>query len=95
MSRCRAAALHPLADALHDELRFVALVERGIEPDRLALVAAGPEVLAEAAAVVRDQRVRGVQDVAGRAVVLLEAAQLRRESRAELLQVLDARAAPA
>ena len=33
----RAAVARPVADALHDEVRFVALVERGVEPDRLAL----------------------------------------------------------
>jgi hypothetical protein len=59
MSLARAAALHPFADALHDEVGLVALVERGIELDRLAFLATGPEVLAETPAVVRDQRVRG------------------------------------
>ncbi len=72
-----AAAVRPVADALDDEVRFVALVERGVQLDRLALGAAGPEVLAEAAGVVRDQRVGGIEDRRGRAIVLLEADQLR------------------
>ena len=49
---------------------------------RLALLAAGPQVLAEPAGVVADERVGGGEDVAGRAIVLLEAEHLHaRESR--------------
>ena len=47
--------------------------------------AGGPEVLAEPAGVVGDQRVRRIEDVAGGAIVLLEAEQLRvRKVAAEL-----------
>ena len=68
----RAAALDPVADAVHDEIRLVALVERGVQLDPLAVLAAGPQILAEAAGVVRDERVGGFEDRAGRAVILLE-----------------------
>ena len=47
------------------------------ELDALAVRAFGPQILAEAPGVVRDQRVRRLQDVARGAVVLLEAEQLR------------------
>ena len=33
----RAALVHPVADAVHDELGFVALVERGVQLDALAV----------------------------------------------------------
>ena len=69
----RDALAHQFADLLDDETR---LVEIGIafeDADRLALAGIGPQVLAEALAVVLDQRVGGGQDVAVRAVVLLEA----------------------
>ena len=92
----RAALRHPLLDAVQHELGLVALVERGVEADRLARAAARPQVLAEAPRVVGDQGVGGLQDVAGRAVVLLEAHQLGvREVLAEGAQVLDPRTAPA
>ncbi len=79
-----------------DELGLVALVVGAEEADRRALAFAGPELLADAAAVVADDGVGGVEDVAGRAVVLLEPEQLHVvEILAVLLQVLDPRAAPA
>ena len=88
--------LDPVANAIHDEIRLVALVERGIQLDALAVGAAGPQILAEAPGVVRDERVGGFQYGAGRAVVLLELDELRlRIVAAELVQILDARAAPA
>src|SRR2546429_333464 len=89
----RRSARHPLADTMRDELRLVALVEGGVEADRLAARAAGPEFLAEAAGVVGDEPVGRFQDSAGGAVVLLEAEQLRRRVvAAELLEVPGARA---
>jgi len=79
---------------VRDELRLVALVEGGVQPDGLAAGAAGPQVLTEAGRVVCDQAVGGLEDVGGGAVILLEAEQLRlRVIAAELLQVLRARAA--
>src|SRR5580704_7705940 len=90
------AALHAvgdvLADAVGDELRLVALVEGGVELDRLTTRAAGPELLAEAVGVVRDQAVGGLENGAGRAVVLLELEEQRsRVIAAEVLQILRAR----
>ena len=85
-----------LAHALDDVARFVLLVVRGIDLDRRAGRALGPELLAEPIGIVRDDRVRGGEDVAGRAVVLLEADRLRaRKIAQEKMHVLDARAAPA
>src|SRR5690606_37775422 len=66
------AAIHPLANAVDVEVRFVALVERGVELDRLAALPARPEILPEPSAVVADERVCGIENVAGRSVVLLE-----------------------
>ena len=92
----RAAVSHPFADAIHDEVGLVALVEGRIQLDALAVRAAGPQRLAEPAIVVRDQRVRRLENIAGGAIVLLQLVQHRlREIAAELLQVLHARAAPA
>src|SRR5690606_29024710 len=81
-----APVLRPLADAVDHEVGFVALVERHVELDGLTALAAGPQILTQATAVVADQRVGGIQDVAGRAIVLLESKQLRvRIVAAELL----------
>ncbi len=92
----RAAAVAPLADPLHDEVRLIALVEGGVQADLFAARAVRPEVLAEPAGVVRDERVRRLEDGARGAVVLLEAVELRvGEVAPELLHVLHARAAPA
>ena len=92
----RATLVHPFADAVHDELGLVALVERGVQPDAFAVAARGPQVLAEAPGVVGDQRVRGLEDVAGGAVVLLQAVHLRgRVVARETREVLHARTAPA
>src|SRR5579864_5973146 len=78
-----------LTDAMADELRLVALVESTVELDRLTARAAGPELLAEAGGVVRDQAVGGIEDGAGGAVVLLETEELRaRVVAAEILHVL-------
>ena len=48
-------------------------LKAAVQLDRLAARAARPELLAEAAGVVRDEAVGGLEDGAGRAVVLLEA----------------------
>src|ERR1700741_645409 len=74
---------------MRDELGLVALVEGGVEPDRLTARAARPQVLAEARGVVGNQTVGGREDIGGGAVVLLEAEQLcLAVVAAELLQVL-------
>ena len=58
----RAAARHPFADAVDHEIRFVALIEGRIELDALAVLAAGPQGLAEPAGIVRDQGVGRLQE---------------------------------
>ena len=75
--RRRHAVAHQFADFLDHEAR---LVEVGIgfeSADRLALAGVGPQVLAQALAVVLDDGVGGGQDVAVRAVVLLQANDVR------------------
>ena len=96
MSLALLSAGDVLAHALDHEARLVLLVVRGVHLDRRAGRAGGPQLLAEPVRIVRDHRVRGGEDVAGRAVVLFEADGLRaREIAQEMLHVLDARAAPA
>ncbi len=74
--------------ALHhvdDERGLVDVGRRRVRAYRLALAVHGPQVLAEPRLVVPDQRVRRVEDVAMRAVVLFELDQLhRRVGRAEI-----------
>ena len=90
------ALVHPFADAVDDEIGLVAFVEGRVEADALAVLAAGPQRLAEPAGIVRDQRIRGLEYRAGRAVVLFQFVERRRGKVAlELVQVLDPRAAPA
>ena len=83
-------------DRLDYVARLVVLVEGGVQADRLAVAAVGPQLLAEAPVVVGDQRVGGLEDAGGGAVVLLQADQLGiGEVATELLDVLDLGAAPA
>ncbi|EMH76398.1 hypothetical protein EHI8A_126200 [Entamoeba histolytica HM-1:IMSS-B] len=89
------ALLELAFDGLDDVARLVVLVEAGIEGDGLAFTGIGPQLLAEAAEVVGDQAVGGLEDGVGGAVVLLQADDLGREVLVELLDVLDLGAAPA
>ena len=66
---------------IDDERGLVEIRRRRERPDRLALVVARPQVLAEARLVVLDERIGGVEDVAVRAVVLLELDELDRHVR--------------
>ena len=96
MSLALAVAGDVFAHALDHVARFVLLVVRRVQLDRRAGRAGGPQLLAEPVRIVRDDRVRGGEDVAGRAVVLFEADRLRaRKIAQEKMHVLDARAAPA
>ena len=70
--RMPATPVQVLAQTVGDELRLVVLVERGIELDRLAFAAVGPQILAEAVGVLGDQSVGGLENGAGGAVVLFE-----------------------
>src|SRR3546814_7498309 len=67
-----------LAHAVDDEVGFVVLVECSVQLDCFAVVAVGPQFLAEPAGVLRNQAVGGAEDGAGRAVVLFEADRLAR-----------------
>ena len=63
------------AQRLHlfdDEGRFLEIGGRFVQPQRFAAALGGPQVLAQTLAVVADQRVGRVQDVALAAVVLLQ-----------------------
>ena len=62
----------PLADAFDHELRFVLFVIRGVDADRFALAAVGPQVFAHAGAVVRYQRIRGFENIAAGTVILFQ-----------------------
>src|SRR3989344_3735288 len=68
----RMAARHPVLDAVHHEARLVEIGIAGVELERFAFLARGPQVLAEAAGVVADDRVGGLENGAGGAVVLFE-----------------------
>ncbi len=84
-----------LADLAGDEPRLGVLVGHFDDADRCAHAARGPQVLALAAAVVGDHGVRHVEDLRGRAVVLLEADHLGVGVVAlELEDVADVGAAP-
>ncbi len=73
----RAAAIHPFADAVDHEVGFIALVERGVKFYAVAVRAAGPQVLAEAAGIVGDERVGGLENGAGGPVVLFQLVEHR------------------
>ena len=68
----RVALVDPVTQAADDEIRFVTFVIGRVDPDRLALGALGPQVLAQPSSVVRDDRIGRVQDRRRRAVVLFE-----------------------
>ena len=83
-------------DLLADEARLLLVVPQGRDAHPAAVLALGPERLAEARAVVRDQARGGAQDVPGRAVVALEPHHARaREILLEAQDVADLGAAPA
>ena len=91
-----AAIAYPLPRPLHRVTGLVHLVVGRIQVDRVALPGLGPQLLADAVRVVFDHRIGRGQDVAGGAVVLLQADGLRaREVLQEALYVLDLGPAPA
>ncbi len=92
----QAALFLPVLEAADHEAGLVHLVEGGVQRDRLALGALGPQLLAQALRVVGDDAVGGFEDVGGGAVVLLEANGLGALIVGqEALDVLDLGAAPA
>src|SRR5258708_14674312 len=87
----------PLArlDLVADPARLLLAVPHAPQHDALALVERGPQGLAEPALVLRYEARGGGEDVRGRAVVLLEADDLRaREVALEAQDVADLGAAP-
>ena len=85
-----------LADDLGDVLGLVGLAGGGVVVDLGAVAVFGPQRLALAAVVVLDDRVGGVQDVGGGAVVLLQADGLcALEMLLEVEDILDGGAAEA
>ncbi|MEA3219929.1 MAG: hypothetical protein OZX49_01025 [Immundisolibacter sp.] len=92
----RVAGGGPGLDLLDHEAGLVLLVVGGVQADRFAAAGVGPQVLAQALAVVGDQGIGGGQDGAGGAVVLFQADDLDvRELALELAHVLHLGAAPA
>src|SRR5690606_23846260 len=90
-----AGALQRL-DLVGDDARLLLAVPEAAQRDLLAAVAGRPQRFAEPAAIARDQARRRAQDVAGRAVVLLEPNNARAgEVLLELEDVADLGAAPA
>src|SRR4051812_15375839 len=90
----REALLHQQRDLGGDVAGLGVLVLDLDRADRVALAELRPEVLLLALAVVADDAVRGVEDVLGRAVVLLERDRVRaREVVLELEDVADVGAA--
>jgi hypothetical protein len=83
-------------DLLADEARLLLVVPEARDAHPLARVALGPQRLAKARAIVRDQPRGGAQDVAGRAVVALQAHHFGAgEVLLEAQNIADLGAAPA
>ena len=90
------AVSNALLNALDNKARLILLIEAGIQGNRVAFVAVGPQLLAQAPGVVADQRVGRLEDGRSRAVVLLQTDHLGvRVVGLELLNVFDSRPAPA
>src|SRR5690606_19576017 len=83
-------------DLLADEARLLLVVPQGRDAHALAHLALGPEGLAQARTVARDQARGGAQNVPGRAVVALQADHPgARKVLLEAQDVADLGAAPA
>ena len=92
----RALPFDQALDGLDHIARFIVFVVGGVERQRLAFAHVGPQLLAQAPAVVGDQRVGSLEDAASGAVVLLQTDHLGvREVGGVLVNVLDLGAAPA
>ena len=92
----RGARVDEPLDLRRDPARLLAVTLELPDLDLVALFLVGPEVLLEAAAVVLDDRVGGVEDRLSRAVVLLELDDAGvGEVLLEVEDVADVRAAPA
>ena len=94
--RALAAGGLPRLNAVEHETRLIDLVERGVQGNAFSLCAGGPQLLAEPAVVVGDDRVRGLENISGGAVILFEADNFGAGVVfIELENVVDQRAAPA
>ncbi|KPZ19749.1 Uncharacterized protein ALO56_05260 [Pseudomonas viridiflava] len=92
----RDTGLEHALDGLDHITRFIVFVEGGIQADQLAVADIGPQLFAQATAVVDDQAVGRFEDARRGAVVLLQTNDLSvREVGGILVNVLDLRAAPA
>ncbi|MNF90814.1 hypothetical protein D3C84_733950 [compost metagenome] len=59
-------------DGFDNVTSFVVFIERGVQVDRFAVAAIGPQFFAHAASVVGDQGVGGFENAGRRAIVLLQ-----------------------
>ena len=90
------SVLDQLLNLRHHISSLIHFIERGIQFDQRAVAVVGPQFLAQAFRIVRDHRIGGSQDVAGRAVILFQPNGARAGIIVkELLHVADLRAAPA
>ncbi|MCG3121181.1 MAG: hypothetical protein ALAOOOJD_04181 [bacterium] len=81
---------------VENNLRFVKFVLRLDQQDRLAHFALGPQLFRQALAIVRNDGMRRFENVAGRAIILLEPKNLAiRKVLLKIDNVTDFRAAPA
>ena len=84
------------ADFLDNEARLVAIGPGFMHANRLATAGFGPQVLAQPRGIVLDDGIGGVEDIAVRAVVLLQPDQVRHfELALEIAHVADVGAAKA
>ncbi|CAI8916143.1 hypothetical protein EMIT0196MI5_30307 [Pseudomonas sp. IT-196MI5] len=92
----RQAGFQRAFDGFDNVAGFVMFVERGVQIDRFAFAAIGPEFFAQAPGVVGDQGVGSLQDTRGGAIVLFQTNGFGvGEVFGILVDVLDFRAAPA
>ncbi|RMR60167.1 hypothetical protein ALP84_05238 [Pseudomonas cichorii] len=92
----RQAGLQGAFDGFDHVARFVVFVEGGIQVDQIAIAHVGPQLFAQATAVIDDQAVGSLENACRRAVVLLQTDDFGiREVRRVLMNVLDLRATPA
>ena len=91
----RITLVDPVAKPADDKISFVPFVVCRIEPDRLAVGALGPQVLAHAVGVVGDDGIGSVEDGGRGTVILLQFHDGRvRKVALETVYVFDPRATP-
>ena len=81
---------------MNHKTRFDEFVKSAIEGNRLTVRAIGPQFFTQTPVIVFNQGVSGAQDIAGRAVVLLQTDSFSTgKIIEETLNILDLRSAPA